>query len=141
MAQAEAEKSNLNEPASGDELGGLGVRTGHTAKNSRSSVMMGRWKKTELKGGKRGGSARPSGQVQASGSQAEARKKAREDRRKQREQLEASRPDEDADDPQDVAAIEEALNNMGDYKLKSSEDYVVPLEQVTDGTKYCALLC
>ena len=34
--------------------------------------------------------------------------------------------DDNYEDPDDVAAIQEAQNNMGDYKLKTADDYVVP---------------
>lgn len=34
--------------------------------------------------------------------------------------------DDDYEDPEDVAAITEAQENMGDYKLKTADDYVVP---------------
>jgi len=37
-----------------------------------------------------------------------------------------SRPDVNSEDPDEVAAIKEAEENIGDYKLKSSSDYVVP---------------
>ncbi len=41
-------------------------------------------------------------------------------------ELLASKPDENYEDPADVAAIRAARDNMGDYKLKSALDYVVP---------------
>ena len=37
-----------------------------------------------------------------------------------------SKPDENYQDPSDVGAIKEAKDNIGDYKLKTAEDYVVP---------------
>jgi len=37
-----------------------------------------------------------------------------------------NKPDEGYQDPRDVAAIKEARENMGDYKLKTAKDYVVP---------------
>ncbi len=40
--------------------------------------------------------------------------------------LMSGKPDDDYEDPVDVAAIREARENMGDYKLKSAADYVVP---------------
>ncbi len=45
------------------------------------------------------------------------------------EVLEAEKPSDDADDPRDVQAIEEAQKNLGDYALKSSPEYVVPPEK------------
>ena len=44
------------------------------------------------------------------------------------DQLYARKPADDYDDPADVAAISDARANMGDYKLKSSPDYVLPDE-------------
>merc|ERR1712228_1004572 len=40
--------------------------------------------------------------------------------------LQSLRPDEDADDLRDIEAIKFATQNVGDYKLKSDADYVVP---------------
>jgi len=45
---------------------------------------------------------------------------------RQWETLLESKPDEQYDDPEALAAIKEAQENMGDYKLKSASDYVVP---------------
>lgn len=42
------------------------------------------------------------------------------------EELYNTKPDDDYEDPADVAAIKEAKDNMGDYKLKTAKDYVVP---------------
>ena len=36
------------------------------------------------------------------------------------------KPDENYEDPADVAAIKEAQANIGDFKLKTAPDYVVP---------------
>lgn len=36
------------------------------------------------------------------------------------------KPDDNYEDPNDILAIREAQENMGDYKLKSADDYVVP---------------
>lgn len=62
-------------------------------------------------------------------SEAELRKKARAERKKQLEKLKASKPDKNVDDPMDVAAVQYAERNMGDYKLKSDPNYVVPENQ------------
>lgn len=40
--------------------------------------------------------------------------------------LYSSKPDENYEDPVDVAMIKTAKENMGDYKLKTAEDYIVP---------------
>ena len=37
-----------------------------------------------------------------------------------------SKPDENYEDPADVAAIKDAQAHMGDFKLKTAPDYVVP---------------
>jgi WD40 repeat protein len=61
--------------------------------------------------------------------EAEARKKARVERKKQLDKLKATKPDKSVDDPMDVAAVQYAERNMGDYKLKSDPKYVVPEHQ------------
>jgi len=61
--------------------------------------------------------------------EAEIRKQARTERKKQLEKLKASKPDKSVDDPMDVAAVQYAEKNMGDYKLKSNPNYVVPEHQ------------
>jgi hypothetical protein len=38
----------------------------------------------------------------------------------------SGKPDDNYEDPSDIAAIKEAQENMGDYKLKSADDYIVP---------------
>lgn len=38
----------------------------------------------------------------------------------------AQKPKENCEDPQDVQAIREAKENIGDFKLKSAKDFVVP---------------
>lgn len=37
-----------------------------------------------------------------------------------------NKPDENYEDPEDVAAIDQAKTNMGDFKLKTAANYVVP---------------
>ncbi|ETO26468.1 flagellar associated protein [Reticulomyxa filosa] len=39
------------------------------------------------------------------------------------------KPDENTDDPKDIEAIKKAKQNVGDYKLKSAEDYKVPIDK------------
>ena len=58
------------------------------------------------------------------------------------EELYTSRPSEDYEDPEDVAAIQEAHSNMGDYKLKSADDYIVPdhLRMNADKAKFRLLI-
>ena len=38
----------------------------------------------------------------------------------------SDKPDDNYEDPADLSAIKSARENMGDYKLKSASDYVVP---------------
>ncbi|XP_064651335.1 cilia- and flagella-associated protein 44-like isoform X2 [Lineus longissimus] len=56
----------------------------------------------------------------------EEKKRKRAQRRAQWNELYGSKPDDNYEDPADVAAIREAQENMGDYKLKTADDYVVP---------------
>ena len=41
----------------------------------------------------------------------------------------ARKPDKGAEDPEEAMAVLLFKDNMGDYKLKTSSDYVVPKEQ------------
>ncbi len=43
--------------------------------------------------------------------------------------MELRKPDENSDDPEDAAAYKQARENVGDYKLKTAADYVVPQAQ------------
>jgi len=45
------------------------------------------------------------------------------------EDMQKEKPDANADDPRDVEAIHSAHKNVGDYKLKSDANYVVPEQQ------------
>jgi len=42
------------------------------------------------------------------------------------QELNSGKPDDDYEDPEEVAAIHEAKENTGDFKLKSADDFVVP---------------
>ncbi|XP_067037270.1 cilia- and flagella-associated protein 44-like isoform X2 [Acropora muricata] len=66
---------------------------------------------------------------------AEARKQKRMARQAEWDELYRNKPDEDYQDPKDVAAIKEAQENMGDYKLKTAKDYVVPERQRVNAEK------
>ncbi|KAL8598401.1 hypothetical protein ACOMHN_032678 [Nucella lapillus] len=59
-------------------------------------------------------------------SKVEEKKKKRAIRRAMWEDLYGSKPDDNYEDPSDVEAIREAKDNMGNYKLKTAKDYVVP---------------
>ncbi|XP_060551905.1 LOW QUALITY PROTEIN: cilia- and flagella-associated protein 44-like [Ruditapes philippinarum] len=56
----------------------------------------------------------------------EEKKKKRAERKAQWAELYETKPDDDYEDPADISAIKEAKDNMGDYKLKTANDYVVP---------------
>ncbi|CAI9594586.1 unnamed protein product [Staurois parvus] len=47
-------------------------------------------------------------------------------RKREWDELYKTKPSEDYEDPQDVLAIKNAKENMGDFKLKTAEDYTVP---------------
>lgn len=59
----------------------------------------------------------------------EIRRLKKEKRKKEWEELLRVKPGDDYEDPEEVAAIEKATQQMGDYKLKTSSDYVVSEEQ------------
>ena len=62
-------------------------------------------------------------------SKSEIRRLKKEKRKKEWEELLQVKPGDDYEDPEEVAAIEKATQQMGDYKLKTSSDYVVSEEQ------------
>ncbi|KAJ3337627.1 Cilia- and flagella-associated protein 44 [Gonapodya sp. JEL0774] len=65
----------------------------------------------------------------------EARKQERAERAAQWKDLLESKPDENYQDPRDLGAIRQAERNMGDYKLKSAADYIVPESDRVDVEK------
>lgn len=96
--------------------GGVGGKKGAAVPRAKDG-------KAKTKGGKK------------NGGEAETRKKARAERKKQLEKLKASKPDKNVDDPADVQAVQYAERNMGDYKLKSDPNYVVPEHQRVDANR------
>ncbi|XP_043929077.1 cilia- and flagella-associated protein 44 [Protopterus annectens] len=64
--------------------------------------------------------------LQKSKERAEKAKARISKRKKEWEDFFAGKPDENYEDPLDVAAIKEAQEKMGDFKLKSAKDYSVP---------------
>lgn len=57
---------------------------------------------------------------------ADLRRLARKKREAEWASFTATKPDDKYENPADVAAIEEAERNMGDFKLKSDPNYVIP---------------
>jgi len=51
------------------------------------------------------------------------------------EELYRSKPDENYEDPEDVEAIQNAERTIGDFKLKTAADYVVPEGQRVNAEK------
>ncbi|GAB1602868.1 cilia- and flagella-associated protein 44-like [Argonauta hians] len=62
-------------------------------------------------------------------------KKRRNKRKEQWDRLYRDKQSDDYENPKDVAAITEAKENMGDYKLKTADDYVVPDQFSMNTTK------
>ena len=48
--------------------------------------------------------------------------------------MSSRKPSENYEDPQMLAAIEDAKNNMGDFNLKTAKNYKVPESQRQGGT-------
>lgn len=71
----------------------------------------------------------------AAANKLEARKAERNSRMTIYKDLMKTKPDNKYEDPRDVAAINYAQNNMGDYKLKTSDDYIVPENERVDTEK------
>mmetsp|Transcript_9196 Transcript_9196/g.18000 ORF Transcript_9196/g.18000 Transcript_9196/m.18000 type:complete len:1645 (+) Transcript_9196:104-5038(+) len=63
------------------------------------------------------------------GKDAEENKKIRESRENMMVELEAKKPDPHKPSPEDLKIMEHARANLGDFKLKSAPDYVVPASQ------------
>lgn len=57
---------------------------------------------------------------------ADLRRAARKQREAEWTAFNATKPDEQYENPSDVAAIEDAERTVGDFKLKSDPDYVIP---------------
>ncbi|GMF32680.1 unnamed protein product [Phytophthora fragariaefolia] len=89
--------------------------------------------------GARGGAGWSPAAQESTGSKSvhgfEARKRLRTDRKERLARWQSKKPGEDADDPRDVVAIAFAQRNMGDYKLKTATDYVVPEHQRVNAVK------
>jgi hypothetical protein len=69
------------------------------------------------------------GRHMAEALKAQQRKIKRRERQERWEALMSTKPDPSSADPEDILAIRNAEENMGDYRLKTSVDYVVPLEE------------
>ena len=65
----------------------------------------------------------------------ELRRLQRKKREEQWAQFNKTKPDENYENPNDVAMIKEAIDNMGDFKLKSDPNYIVPEDQRVNATK------
>lgn len=127
----DAEEKNRREKEATGGLGlredkddGLGTARSAKGKGGRKPTTSNKGKSVRSRGGQGTGASRNAGV-----SEAELRKQARDERKKQLEKLKASKPDKNVDDPMDVAAVQYAERNMGDYKLKSDPNYVVPENQ------------
>ena len=59
----------------------------------------------------------------------------RAQRKQKIETMLGKKPSQNAEDPKDLADIESAKNNMGDYKLKTDKNYVVPEDQRVNAEK------
>ena len=66
------------------------------------------------------------------GTKLDARKNVRYERAQLLKEIMENKPDMTYDDPGDVAVIKQAKANMGDYKLKSADNYVVPADMRLD---------
>ncbi len=65
----------------------------------------------------------------------EARRLKKDKRKREWEELLKIKPGDNFEDPREVEAIEKAKREMGDYKLKSSSDFVVSEDQRTSTDK------
>ncbi|XP_036376519.1 cilia- and flagella-associated protein 44 [Megalops cyprinoides] len=85
--------------------------------------------------GMRGRVAGHQGERQQKAAEKAEQVKAKIERRKQEwADLFASKPDQDYEDPADVLALQQAIEHMGDFKLKTAKDFTVP-EQLRMNTE------
>jgi len=126
--QQEQQMSLSTQHAQANASGAAGIDT-DDAGAARGSGLRGALKARA--NAKFGGTASASGSRHrpAGMSEADMRKQARAERAVQLARLKAAKPDKNTDDPADVAAVQWAERNMGDYKLKSDPNYIVPESQ------------
>ena len=76
-------------------------------------------------------------------SKSEIRRQKKEKRRREREEFNQTKLGVGYEDPEEVAAINKAMSQMGDYKLKMSSDYIVSDQQrmSTDKKRRELLIC
>lgn len=65
----------------------------------------------------------------------EARRLKKEKRKKEWEELYKIKPGDNFEDPKEVEAIQKAKRELGDYKLKTSNDFIVSEDQRTSTAK------
>ena len=76
-------------------------------------------------------------------SKSEIRRQKKEKRRKEWEEFNQMKPGVGYEDPEEVAAINKTMSQMGDYKLKTSSNYIVSDQQrmSTDKKRRELLIC
>merc|ERR550514_1905031 len=122
------ERRSLNKGSSG-KPGRASVTTDSVADQSKqASANMG----AESAGASGAGGAE---KQMTSAAQRELRRQLRTQRRQQIQELERAKPSDSHEDPQDVEAIAAAESTMGNYMLKTSEDYQVPENQRMNAEK------
>ncbi|XP_063689302.1 cilia- and flagella-associated protein 44-like isoform X20 [Bolinopsis microptera] len=84
--------------------------------------------------GSKGGKKLKDAKANKSLQKAEERKSKRLQRELAWKNLSSRKPSENYEDPQMLAAIEDAKNNMGDFNLKTAKNYKVPESQRQGGT-------
>lgn len=107
----------------------------HTTSAIRSNSMS---KSSESRKSMKKNSIMSTGSTRASiiaANKLEARKSERNERMSVYKALMKAKPDNEYEDPRDVSAINYAQNNMGDYKLKTNDDYIVPENERVDTEK------
>ncbi|XP_048588414.1 cilia- and flagella-associated protein 44-like isoform X2 [Nematostella vectensis] len=128
-------------PTSKTAEGGEGVggkkatstfRAAQMKRQSTVDKLMGQQKQQQQPGG---GQSQLGGKVAKALEKAEARRQKRLARQAQWDDLNRNKPDENYEDPSDKAAIKNAREHMGDYKLKTAKDYVVPESQRVNAAK------
>ena len=122
---AHTELNNAKQRGSTSPSRSNSVRTQGDSRKSfkRSSIMS------------NGASKRRISSISNAANKLDERKAQRNERMSVFKDLMKNKPDNKYEDPRDVSAIKYAQNNMGDYKLKTNEDYIVPENERIDTDK------
>ncbi|XP_035267854.1 cilia- and flagella-associated protein 44 [Anguilla anguilla] len=127
--QCKKELSKENDMSSGGQDGSL-----DRAEKQRDDEIFSEGESQKPVGVAEGMGAHVADRLQKAAEKAERMKAKIERRRQEWVELFSSKPNENYEDPEDVRALQLAIENMGDFKLKTAKDFTVP-EQLRMNTE------